>query len=71
VGLTKHLIGPYCLPGLQEIVISVATAKMMVLNDKIQTLTLPWHGYLLNLSIDIGGLNLLSYFLFKLVIKKH
>jgi len=34
----------------------------MGLHDKLKTWTFPWHCYLLTLSIDACGLNLISYF---------
>jgi len=50
------IIGLSNLPRLQEIVVSVATAKVMALHDKLETLTFPWHSHLLSLSIDTHGL---------------
>jgi hypothetical protein len=35
--LTELLIDPYCLHILQEIVVSVATAKIMAQNDRLKT----------------------------------
>ncbi len=50
--LTRLLIGLYHLPRLQEIVLSVVSAKIMVLHDELKTSTFTWHSYLLSLNID-------------------
>jgi hypothetical protein len=55
-------IGPHNQPNLQDIVTSVATAKLMSAHDKLKTLTFPWHSYVLIMKLDTHGLNLLRFF---------
>jgi len=59
--------GPYHLPKLQEVIVSVATAingATCCTKSKIKTKTLPWLCHLLNLNIDTHGSNLLSDYYF-------
>ncbi len=57
-------IDPYCLPRLQEIDVSMATAKIIVQHSVPKQKTFPLHSHLLSLNIDTHGSNLSRNFFY-------
>jgi hypothetical protein len=57
--LVRLLIGLYKLTRLEEVIVSVATKKIMVWHEEIKTKAFQWHRCLLRQEIGSHGLKLL------------
>ncbi len=60
-GKARLFIGLYCQPSLEQIVKSVAAAKIIALNEELK-INMPRHSHLIALNKDTHCLNLLSDF---------